>query len=52
MGFGHKLTEPQPENHIAAILIGEPALNAPPRGDNKFYGAVDPRRDTGLALGY
>ena len=51
-GFGHKLTEPQPENHIAAILIGEPALNAPPRGDNKFYGAVDPRRDTGLALGY
>ncbi|HTU66680.1 MAG TPA: gamma-glutamyltransferase [Steroidobacteraceae bacterium] len=51
-GMGHKLTQPQPENHIAAILIGEPGLNLPPSGDNRFYGAVDPRRNTGLALGY
>ncbi|MEJ0087486.1 MAG: gamma-glutamyltransferase [Pseudomonadota bacterium] len=51
-GMGHKLIEPQPENHVAAILIGAPALNAAPVGRNRFYGAVDPRRNTGLALGY
>ena len=50
--MGHKLTVPQPENHVAAILIGAPALNADPVGTNKFYGAIDPRRNTGLALGY
>lgn len=50
--MGHKLTVPQPENHVAAILIGAPALNAQPVGANKFYGAIDPRRNTGLALGY
>jgi gamma-glutamyltranspeptidase/glutathione hydrolase len=50
--MGHKLTVPQPENHVAAILIGAPALGAKPVGANKFYGAIDPRRNTGLALGY
>jgi len=43
---------PQPENHVAAILIGAPALDAKPVGRNRFYGAIDPRRSTGLALGY
>jgi gamma-glutamyltranspeptidase/glutathione hydrolase len=51
LGMGHKLTLPQPENHVAAILIGAPALNAKPVGRNRFYGALDPRRDTGLARG-
>jgi gamma-glutamyltranspeptidase/glutathione hydrolase len=51
-GMGHKLTVPQPENHVAAILIGAPALNGEPVGTNRFYGAIDPRRSTGLALGY
>jgi gamma-glutamyltranspeptidase/glutathione hydrolase len=51
-GMGHKLTEPPPENHVAAILIGAPALGAKPVGSNVFYGAIDPRRNTGLALGY
>jgi gamma-glutamyltranspeptidase / glutathione hydrolase len=51
-GMGHRLTVPQPENHVAAILIGAPALNAKAVGTNKFYGAIDPRRNTGLALGY
>jgi gamma-glutamyltranspeptidase/glutathione hydrolase len=37
---------------VAAILIGAPALNAAPVGADRFYGAIDPRRDTGLALGY
>ncbi len=50
--MGHKLTVPQPENHVAAILVGAPALNAQPVGRNLFYGAIDPRRNTGLALGY
>ena len=50
--MGHKLTVPQPENHVAAILIGAPALAAKPVGANRFYGAIDPRRNTGLALGY
>jgi gamma-glutamyltranspeptidase/glutathione hydrolase len=50
--MGHKLTVPQPENHVAAILIGAPALHAPPVGSNRFYGAIDPRRNTGLAQGY
>jgi gamma-glutamyltranspeptidase/glutathione hydrolase len=49
--MGHTLTLPQPENHVAAILIGAPALNAKPVGRNRFYGALDPRRDTGLARG-
>jgi gamma-glutamyltranspeptidase / glutathione hydrolase len=52
IGMGHKLTVPQPENHVAAILIGAPALNAKPVARNRFYGAIDPRRSTGLALGY
>ncbi len=42
VGMGHKLTVPQPENHVAAILID----------GGVFYGALDPRRNTGLALGY
>jgi gamma-glutamyltranspeptidase/glutathione hydrolase len=42
VAMGHKLVAPQPENHVAAILI-----------DGKvFQGAIDPRRNTGLALGY
>jgi gamma-glutamyltranspeptidase/glutathione hydrolase len=52
IGMGHELTLPQPENHVAAILIGAPALNAAPVAGKRFYGALDPRRDTGLALGY
>jgi gamma-glutamyltranspeptidase / glutathione hydrolase len=50
--MGHKFGPPQPENHVAAILIGAPALDEPPVGRNRFYGALDPRRNTGLAKGY
>lgn len=50
--MGHKLGAPQPANHMAAILVGAPALNGKPVGNNRFYGANDPRRNTGLALGY
>ena len=52
LDMGHNLGEPQPANHVAAILVGAPAIGAKPRGNNRFYGANDPRRNTGLALGY
>jgi gamma-glutamyltranspeptidase/glutathione hydrolase len=52
LAMGHKFGAPQPENHVAAILVGAPALNAKPVGKNRFYGANDPRRNTGLAMGY
>jgi gamma-glutamyltranspeptidase / glutathione hydrolase len=51
-GMGHKFTGPQPANHVAAILVGAPSLGGKPVANNKFYGANDPRRNTGLALGY
>jgi gamma-glutamyltranspeptidase/glutathione hydrolase len=50
--MGHTLTLPQPENHVAAILIGAPSLAGKPVGRNRFYGALDPRRDTGSARGH
>jgi gamma-glutamyltranspeptidase/glutathione hydrolase len=50
--MGHKFGAPQPPNHMAAILIGAPSLGGKPVGKNRFYGANDPRRNSGLALGY
>lgn len=49
---GHQVRAPQPANHVAAILIGAPSLGGKPVGKNRFYGANDLRRNTGLALGY
>ncbi|MNR12397.1 Gamma-glutamyltranspeptidase precursor [compost metagenome] len=51
-GWGQKFTGPQDANHLAAILVGAPSLAGKPVGKNRFYGANDPRRNTGLALGY
>ena len=51
-GWGQKFSGPQPANHLAAILVGAPALGGKPVGKNRFYGANDPRRNSGLALGY
>ena len=50
--WGHKFAGPQDPNHIAAILVGAPSLGGKPVGKNRFYGANDPRRSTGLSLGY
>ena len=50
--MGHKLGAPQPGSHLTAILVGAPSLGGKPVGANRFYGANDPRRNTGLALGY
>ena len=50
--MGQNLGAPQPANHLAAIIVGAPSLGGKPVGNNKFYGANDPRRNTGLAAGY
>ncbi len=50
--MGHELGAPQPANHLAAIIVGAPSLGGKPAGNNRFFGANDPRRNTGLALGY
>ena len=50
--WGHKFAGPQDANHLAAILVGAPSLDGKPVGKNRFYGANDPRRNTGLSLGY
>ena len=52
LDMGHKLGAPQPANHLIAIVVGAPALGGKPVANNRFYGANDPRRNTGLALGY
>ncbi len=49
---GHQLGPAQPANHVTAVLIGAPSLDGKPVGKNRFYGANDPRRNSGLALGY
>jgi gamma-glutamyltranspeptidase/glutathione hydrolase len=51
-GMGHKFAGPQPANHLAVIVVGAPSLEGKPVGNNRYYGANDPRRNTGLALGY
>lgn len=50
--MGHTLGGPQPPGHLAAILVGAPSLGGKSVGNNRFYGANDPRRNTGLAQGY
>lgn len=50
--MGHKFGPPQPANHVTAVLVGAPKVNGEPVGKNRFYGANDPRLNTGLALGY
>lgn len=52
MDMGHNIGEPQPANHLAVIIVGAPSIDGKPIGKNRFYGANDPRRNTGLALGY
>jgi len=51
-GWGQKFGEPPPANQVAAILVGAPKLDGEPVGKYRYYGAIDPRRNSGLALGY
>ena len=50
--MGHELVPVRPQNQVAAILVGAPRLDGKPVGANRFYGAIDPRPDSGSALGY
>lgn len=51
-GMGHKFADPQPANHVAAIVVGAPSLGGKVTGKYRYFGANDPRRNSGLALGY
>ena len=51
-GMGHKFGAPQPSNHVAAIIAGAPSLGGKPVPPYRYFGANDPRRGTGLAMGY
>lgn len=50
--MGHKFTGPPSSGHVTAIVIGAPTLGGQPVAPYRYYGANDPRRNTGLALGY
>jgi gamma-glutamyltranspeptidase / glutathione hydrolase len=50
--MGHPMEDAQPINQLEAIIVGAPSLGGRPVGANRFYGANDPRHNTGLALGY
>ena len=50
--MGHRFVGPHLANHMSAILVGGPALDAKPVGNARYYGANDPRGNTGLAAGY
>ena len=50
--MGYRFDDSLPANHLAAIIVGAPNLEGKPVGRNRYYGANDPRRGTGLALGY
>lgn len=51
-GMGHKFGPPQPANHLAVIIVGAPSLGGKQVGNNRYYGANDPRRNSRLAAGY
>jgi gamma-glutamyltranspeptidase/glutathione hydrolase len=50
--MGYRFDDSLPANHLAAIMVGAPSLEGKPVGRNRYYGANDPRRGTGLAEGY
>jgi gamma-glutamyltranspeptidase/glutathione hydrolase len=50
--MGYQFEDSEPANHVTAIIVGGPSLGEKAIGRNRFYGANDPRGDTGLAQGY
>jgi gamma-glutamyltranspeptidase/glutathione hydrolase len=49
---GHEI-EPMPYwNQVAAILVGAPGVGQDPEGEDRYYGALDPRLPTGSVEGY
>jgi len=49
---GHHLEAMDYWNHVAAILVGAPAIGTEPRGPYRLYGAIDPRLPVGSVAGY
>jgi gamma-glutamyltranspeptidase/glutathione hydrolase len=52
VAMGHEFSPAQPFSHVAAILVGAPSLGGVPVAGQRYHGANDPRRHSGLALGY
>lgn len=50
--MGHKVVPIEQGNHVAAILVGAPAIGMKPIGDERLYGAIDPRLNLGDVEGY
>jgi gamma-glutamyltranspeptidase / glutathione hydrolase len=49
---GHKLEPMDYQNQIAVILVGGPAIGKSPVGQDRLYGAIDPRLPVGSVAGY
>ena len=50
--MGHKFADSRPWSHAIGIIVGAPTLGGAARDGNRLFGASDPRRNTGMALGY
>jgi gamma-glutamyltranspeptidase/glutathione hydrolase len=50
--MGHKFTDSRPWSHAIGIIVGAPSLGGAARDGNRVFGANDPRRSTGSALGH
>jgi gamma-glutamyltranspeptidase / glutathione hydrolase len=50
--MGHKVKPIDYGNHVAAILVGAPAIGAKPLGSKTLYGAIDPRLNLGDVEGH
>jgi gamma-glutamyltranspeptidase/glutathione hydrolase len=50
--MGHAFAENSAWSQATGIIVGSPWLGGTSRNGNRFYGANDPRRNTGQALGY
>ena len=50
--MGHKTVSIPYGNQVAAILVGAPAIGAKPLGNQRLYGAIDPRLNVGDVEGY
>jgi gamma-glutamyltranspeptidase/glutathione hydrolase len=49
---GHRLEQMDYWNQVAVILAGSPGLGRAPRGQDRLYGAIDPRLPVGTVDGY
>jgi gamma-glutamyltranspeptidase/glutathione hydrolase len=52
VAMGHRVSDSPAAGLASGILIGAPSLSGKPRGNERFYGANDSRRGSGLVAGY